>query len=412
MTVTSDSDSTETQDYRIDVTRPADTTLASLEFTPPIRRPGDRYLTGETLEPAFDPDTRNYEAIVTAAHDGGDGYGRFATSPTAEEDDITWDRGPAGSSPRAKSGYRAEHHHRHREGRHIDRQLHHQGDEDRLARRAAEPQSHRAKGRQRGDPVVVGPVGRRRRRSSTITRSRDTTSSTSSTRKTRPTLSSPMDPPEPGGQRRRRPVAQGHRRHLYNGRTYYFRVRAPTKTARATGPTMASATPAGPPLGPRGTSRFAVGNARVELTWGVPDRSRIRTTTVDSPSPREPHQQLRVLAKWEAGGASPTVTSPPRLYTVTGLNNGTTYHFQVRAKNRAGNGLRRQTRSAQYPDRVMPGAPTGLTAQAGDEEVTLSWRAPANNGGEPITRYEYKQEATSGGTETAPGPPPAARGRQ
>ena len=97
-------------------------------------------------------------------------------------------------------------------------------------------------------------------------------------------------------------------------------------------------------------------------------------------------------------------------YTVTGLNNGTTYQFRVRARNRAGNGLPSNEVRA-VPRAGGPGAPTGLEAQAGDKEVTLSWRAPANNGGEPITGYEYKQEATSGGA-AGPGPPPAARGRQ
>ena len=58
-----------------------------------------------------------------------------------------------------------------------------------------------------------------------------------------------------------------------------------------------------------------------------------------------------------------------------------------------------------------PGAPTGLTAQAGDEEVTLSWTAPSDNGGEPITGYEYLHREESE-NYPATGPPPAARRRQ
>ena len=62
VTVTSNTDSTETQDYRIVVRRPADTTLESLE----VDFADGTFLVGEMLEPAFDPETRNYEAIVKA----------------------------------------------------------------------------------------------------------------------------------------------------------------------------------------------------------------------------------------------------------------------------------------------------------------------------------------------------------
>jgi PKD repeat protein len=46
-----------------------------------------------------------------------------------------------------------------------------------------------------------------------------------------------------------------------------------------------------------------------------------------------------------------------------------------------------------------PGAPTGLTANAGNAQVSLSWSAPASDGGVAITSYRVYR-GTSAGTET------------
>ena len=47
------------------------------------------------------------------------------------------------------------------------------------------------------------------------------------------------------------------------------------------------------------------------------------------------------------------------------------------------------------PKAGAPGPPRNLSATAGDGEVALSWTAPSDNGGEPITRYEYQHREES-----------------
>src|SRR2546427_13206907 len=48
---------------------------------------------------------------------------------------------------------------------------------------------------------------------------------------------------------------------------------------------------------------------------------------------------------------------------------------------------------------AMPSAPQNLQATAGTGNVTLSWQAPSNNGGSPITNYKIYRSISSG-TET------------
>ena len=54
----------------------------------------------------------------------------------------------------------------------------------------------------------------------------------------------------------------------------------------------------------------------------------------------------------------------------------------------------------QAPTVTVPGAPTGLKAEAGDKQVKLTWTAPASDGGSEITRYEVSM---NGGTWKATG---------
>ncbi len=76
------------------------------------------------------------------------------------------------------------------------------------------------------------------------------------------------------------------------------------------------------------------------------------------------------------------------------LTNGDEYTFQIRALNRSGAGPASDGASATPLGK--PVAPSGLNADAGDGQVTLSWTAATADATiAPITKYEYN---TDGGT--------------
>ncbi|MGQ5393389.1 InlB B-repeat-containing protein [Paenibacillus sp. M.A.Huq-84] len=73
-------------------------------------------------------------------------------------------------------------------------------------------------------------------------------------------------------------------------------------------------------------------------------------------------------------------------YDVTGLKNGTTYYFVVKAVNPGGDSATSNEVSA-IPQTV-PGAPTDIIAIAGNGQVNVTFTAPVDNGGSEILRYK------------------------
>lgn len=74
--------------------------------------------------------------------------------------------------------------------------------------------------------------------------------------------------------------------------------------------------------------------------------------------------------------------------TLTGLTNGTPVHVRVRAVNATGTGAPATSTSATPV--TTPGAPTSLAATPGDESASLTWTAPADAGGTPVTGYRIE----------------------
>lgn len=87
------------------------------------------------------------------------------------------------------------------------------------------------------------------------------------------------------------------------------------------------------------------------------------------------------------GGLTASGAAAP--ITISGLANGTAYTFTVTATNAVGTGAASAASAAVTPTAALtaPGAPTGVSASAGNAQATVSFSAPASNGGSAITSY-------------------------
>jgi titin len=106
-----------------------------------------------------------------------------------------------------------------------------------------------------------------------------------------------------------------------------------------------------------------------------------------------------VLRYTPAGGSEQVLSRPatPTSFSITGLTTGVAVSVSLAAVNSAGTGT---AATATATPAVKPGAPTGLSATAGDAAATLSWTAPASDGYSSITGYRVEITTASGGTTT------------
>ena len=163
---------------------------------------------------------------------------------------------------------------------------------------------------------------------------------------------------------------------LTNDIDHTFRVRALDSTEASDPSDSVSETPTAASYAPARPVNFSAaqtGVRQVELTW---DAHRYPLTV----SGYEYNQD---------GGDWNTITesdSSLHSHTVTGLTAGTTYTFAVRAVNGAGS-TESDSRSVTIIGQAA--APDSFTAVAGDEQMWLGWRSPADF---TISRYEYQQK--------------------
>ena len=145
------------------------------------------------------------------------------------------------------------------------------------------------------------------------------------------------------------------------------------------------------PTAPQALAATA-GSGSVSLTWTAPASNGGSAVT-----------SYNVYRGTSAGGegstAVGTVNGTTLSFTDTGLTNGTTYYYTLKAVNSAGTSSASNEANAT-PTAVTataPTAPQSLTAAGGNNSVRLSWRAPSSNGGSPITGYNVYRGTSAGG---------------
>jgi hypothetical protein len=96
------------------------------------------------------------------------------------------------------------------------------------------------------------------------------------------------------------------------------------------------------------------------------------------------------LATATPGGATQSGTASPIAFA--GLTNGTAYTFTVHAINAKGNSAESAASNSATPTpaKTAPGAPTAVSATAGNAQASVTFTAPASDGGDPITSYSVQ----------------------
>jgi hypothetical protein len=162
---------------------------------------------------------------------------------------------------------------------------------------------------------------------------------------------------------------------LKNGTPYTFSIVATNSLGTSY---TASCTPSTLPGVPKVT--VVGGNGQVTLSW------------VSKPAVGVPTTEFLVSCNQEGVVIPTTITSP---MTISGLTNGTSYIFGVKAVNIIGQSATGLAK-AVIPT-SLPSVPTSFAVVAGIKSFQVTWAAPVTNGGLPITEYTITYTATIAG---------------
>ena len=171
---------------------------------------------------------------------------------------------------------------------------------------------------------------------------------------------------------------------LDNGHSYEIRVRA--SNAKGAGPwsDAVTAVPGAVPSKPSAPTLTA-SSGQIMVSWSAPTSNAGALTHYDLR-----HRRVGTSSWTQIDGISGTSR------TVTGLTNGRSYEFQVRAANSIGDGA--FSDSAMATPAGAPSAPSAPTLQTGNGQLTASWNEPSANGAS-ITHYDLQYRISGSWTQ-------------
>src|SRR5216684_4089922 len=171
-----------------------------------------------------------------------------------------------------------------------------------------------------------------------------------------------------------------------NGTTYFYKVTAVNSAGPGAASNEASATPTAAPTVPSAPQNLtaSAGNASVLLSWAAP-----------ASNGGAPVGSYNVWRSTSSGTESLLTSGVVGTsYTDSSALNGITYFYKVAAVNSVGSGP--LSNEASATPATVPSAPQNLVASAGNGSVSLSWTAPASNGGAAVTSYNVLRSTSSG----------------
>jgi titin len=158
------------------------------------------------------------------------------------------------------------------------------------------------------------------------------------------------------------------------GETYYYAVAAETAAGEGARCPAVSAVAIDVPGAP-GDLVADPGDGQVVLTWTAP---------FDGGSAMTGY----VVVRTSGGDTEEFETGVVTTYTDTEVTNGETYSYQVLATNELGRGASSTSVEASpFKPVFVPGKVSSLAATAKRSRVTLTWMAPDDDGGSPLTGY-------------------------
>jgi len=164
---------------------------------------------------------------------------------------------------------------------------------------------------------------------------------------------------------------------------YYYTVSAINAAGEGPQSVEASATPASVPSVPRNLVT-TTDDGKVMLSWQIPATN----------------GGLAIMNYYLYRGTSPgneafyTILGNETAYIDTGISNTQAYYYKITAVNGVGEGP--QGNEASTIPLSSPGSPRNVQLTAGDQQVTLIWQIPENNGGSAITGYKIYRSTSSG----------------